>query len=180
MKRTEINGDDGKSAYRKLFEAELRELYWTENALAQVLPKMIKRASSETLVTALYEQLFFTKEQIGRIESVFRLTGFFPQSKKCPAMEGILKETHTAMKEMVNNVRDTGIIGAAQKVLHYEIASYGALNDIASTLGLYNTRLILQQIINEKRNADSRLSVLSVSGKKSKSMPASGTARYAV
>ena len=147
----------GNLAFRKLFEDELKEMYWSENAIAQTLPKMIKRSTSETLVTYFYEQLFFIKEQIHRSEHLFRLLGCFPQMKKSVAMEGILKEAVESMKEIVAVVRDTGIMSAAQKIIHYEIAAYGSLHVVAGELGLQNARLILMQTLFEKRNSENKL-----------------------
>ena len=147
----------GDLAFRKLFEDELKEMHWSESAIAQVLPKMIKRSTSELLVTYFYEQLFFIKEQIHRSEHIFRLLGCFPQSKKSVAMEGILKEASESMKEIVAKVRDTGIMSAAQKIIHYEIAAYGSLHVVAGELGFTQVRLILMQTLFEKRNSENKL-----------------------
>src|SRR4030095_3805175 len=162
-KKNENNGKFPTSdlAYRKLFEEELREIYWTEHAIGQVLPKMIKRATSESLVTLIYEQLFFTKEQIKRAEQIFKLAGCFPQSKKSVAMEGILKETQDSMKELNADVRDAGIKRAALKIIHYEIATYDSLCSIAGELGMSHARLILMQTLYEKKNTDNKLLRLS-------------------
>ena len=147
----------GNLAFRKLFEDELKEIYWSEYAIAQVLPKMIKRSTSEKLVTYCYEQLFFIREQVHRTEQIFRIIGCFPQAKKSFAMEGILKEATESLKEIVALVRDAGIVGAARKIIHYEIAAYGSLHVIAGELGLAQARLILMQTLYEKRISESKL-----------------------
>ncbi len=185
MKRTEHNNifkqkvASGNLAFRKLFEDELREMYWCENAIAQSLPKMIKRSTSEMLVTYFYEQLFFIKEQILRSEHLFRLLGCFPKAKKSLAMEGILKEAAESMKEIVAIVRDTGIISAAQKIIHYEIAAYGSLHVVAGELGLQQAKLILMQTLHEKRNSESKLMKINPGQETGTKLPTVKTMGYA-
>src|SRR6185503_10251245 len=102
----------------------------------KAIPKMIKKTTSEDLTAALEEHLRVTEEQVRKVERVFETIGKKPQAKKCAAMEGILEEATETMGETEGVVRDAGIICSAQKVEHYEIASYGTLCAFANTLGM--------------------------------------------
>src|SRR5690606_31614230 len=109
-------------------EDGLKDIYGAEKALVKALPKMIKNATSEELIDALTEHLAVTEQQVERVEQVFKAIGSRPSAKKCEAMEGLIKEGEDIMKSTESGVvRDAGIIAAAQKVEHYEIASYGTL-----------------------------------------------------
>lgn len=148
----------------KLFEDELRDIYWAEKALAKALPKMAKQASAETLKTAIENHLQETEEQISRCEEIFKLLGKEPRGKKCEAMEGLLTEAESIMEDTEEGVmRDAGIISAAQKVEHYEIASYGTLRTFAETLGLDKAVDILEQTLEEEKKTDVLLTELAVS-----------------
>src|SRR5438132_1561486 len=138
--RTQSKNTDSSSpaemAFKKLFEDGLKDIYWVEKALTKAIPKMIKNATSEELVEALEEHLEVTEKQVEGVEKVFDLIGKKPIAKKCIAMEGIIEEGEESMKETEGVVRDAGIICSAQKVEHYEIASYGSLCAFANTLGM--------------------------------------------
>jgi len=143
---------------RELFEDGLKDIYWAEKALTKALPKMAKNATSEELVTALNEHLEVTKSQVQRVEQVFELIGKKAQAKKCDAMEGLLKEGQGIMEDTKEGpVRDAGIISAAQKVEHYEIASYGTLVAFATLLGEDEAAALLQETLDEEKAADSKL-----------------------
>ena len=121
---------------RSLFEEQLKDIYWAEKALTKALPKMAKNAASEELADAITTHLEETKAQVQKLEQVFESIGKKAQAKKCDAMEGLLKEGEGIIEETEPGpVRDAGIIGACQKVEHYEIATYGTLASFAKLLG---------------------------------------------
>jgi ferritin-like metal-binding protein YciE len=143
---------------RDLFEDSLKDIYWAEKALTKALPKMSKNATSEDLVAAIDEHLEVTKEQVSRLEEVFRLLDKKPTAKKCEAMEGLIKEGESIMEDTEEGVvRDAGIIAAAQKVEHYEIATYGTLVAHAKILGLDEAAEILETTLDEEKEADGTL-----------------------
>jgi ferritin-like metal-binding protein YciE len=149
---------------QELFEMELKDIYWAEKALTKAIPKMIKKTSSEELANALEEHLSVTENQVRRVEQVFELMHMTPKAKKCEAMDGILKEGEEIMKEAEEGMaRDAGIIAAAQKVEHYEIASYGTLCSFAKTLGLEKGVELLEETLNEEKEADAKLSKIAES-----------------
>ncbi|MGZ4034539.1 MAG: ferritin-like domain-containing protein, partial [Bacteroidia bacterium] len=130
------NQSDTEKGLCGLFENELKDIYWAEKALTKAIPKMIKKATSQELKDALTDHLDVTTGQVSRLEEVFEIIGVKAQAKKCEAMEGIIKEAGEIMDESEEGVvRDAGIISAAQKVEHYEIATYGTLVAFAKTLG---------------------------------------------
>lgn len=148
-----------KSKLMKLFEDELKDIYWAEKALTKALPKMKKNATDESLINAIDTHITETQEQVARVEQVFEIIGKKAVAKKCEAMDGLIKEADEIMKDCdKGSMRDAGIISAAQKVEHYEIASYGTLRTFASVLGLDDAAAILQEILNEEKNADETLS----------------------
>jgi|SRR3954463_15946547 len=152
------NGSIEKSALLELFENELKDIYWAEKALTKALPKMAKNASSEELVEAIENHLVETEEQVKKVEQVFEILDKKPVAKKCEAMAGLIKEGEEIMKDTEKGPqRDAGIISAAQKVEHYEIASYGTLRTFAQTLGLDDAAQILEEILEEEKNADQTL-----------------------
>ena len=147
------------SQLMKLFEDELKDIYWAEKALTKAIPKMVKNATSEELITALEDHLTETKEQVKRVEQVFEILGKKASAKKCEAMEGLMKEAEEIMESCEEGaMRDAGIISAAQKVEHYEIASYGTLRQFAETLGLADVAELLQMTLDEEKAADIKLS----------------------
>jgi len=152
------------SQLMKLFEEELKDIYWAEKALTKAIPKMIKNATSEELIEALENHLTETEEQIKRVEQVFEIIGKKATAKKCEAMEGLLKEAEEIMEECEEGAMcDAGIISASQKVEHYEIASYGTLRQFAQTLGLEDAADLLQTTLDEEKAADQKLTEVAVS-----------------
>ena len=142
----------------KLFEDELKDIYWVEKTLTKAIPKMIKNATSPDLADALENHLSQTKQQVGRIEQVFEVLGKKPSAKTCKAMEGILEEAEEIMEECEEGAMcDAGIISAAQKVEHYEIATYGTLKQFAETLGLNDAVDLLEATLEEEKAADEKL-----------------------
>ncbi|HZY80582.1 MAG TPA: ferritin-like domain-containing protein [Cyclobacteriaceae bacterium] len=149
---------EDSSKLHKLFEEELKDIYWAEKALTKAIPKMIKKATSEDLIEALENHLEETEGQVQRCEQIFELLGKSAQAKKCEAMDGLITEAEDIMSESDEGVmRDAGIISAAQKVEHYEIASYGTLRQFAKTLGLTEIADLLEETLNEEKNADETL-----------------------
>lgn len=152
------------SQLMKLFEDELKDIYWAEKALTKAIPKMIKNATSQKLIDALENHLAETEEQVTKVEQVFESINKKAVAKKCDAMEGLIKETEDIMESCEEGaMRDAGIISAAQKVEHYEIASYGTLCSFAKTLGEDAAAGLLQQILNEEKVADVKLSEIAQS-----------------
>ena len=140
---------------RELFVDSLKDIYWAEKALTKALPKMAKNASTAKLVTAINEHLSVTEEQVKRLEEVFASIGEKAVAKKCDAMEGLIKEGEGIMEETEPGaVRDAGIIAASQKIEHYEIASYGTLAAFARTLGEDQAVSLLEQTLQEEKDAD--------------------------
>lgn len=147
------------SQLMSLFEDELKDIFWAENALLKAIPQMIKNATSEDLNRALTSHLEETKEQITRLEKVFTLIKVKAEAKKCDAMEGLIKEaTHIMESCEEGSMRDAGIISAAQKVEHYEIATYGTLRQFAETLQLTEVEKLLATTLQEEKEADLKLS----------------------
>lgn len=146
------------SQLMKLFQDELKDIYWVEKSLIKAIPKMIKSATSPELVDALSNHLSQTKQQVIRVEQVFEVIGKKAATKTCLAMEGILDESEEIMDECEKGAMcDAGIISAAQKIEHYEIASYGTLRQFAETLGLHDAAGILQTTLDEEKAADDKL-----------------------
>lgn len=147
-----------ESKLMKLFEDSLKDIYWAEKALTKALPKMAKKATSDELVTALENHLEETEAQVQKLEQVFDMIGKKAVAKKCEAMSGLIKEAEEIMSETeAGAMRDAGIIAAAQKVEHYEIATYGTLRTFAQTLELDDAAAILEEILEEEKNADETL-----------------------
>ena len=151
------------SQLMKLFEDELKDIFWAEQALIHAIPKMIENATSEELIEALELHLEETDEHITRLEKVFEIIGMEPTAKKCEATAGLLKEATEIMEECEEgSMRDAGIISAAQKVEHYEIATYGTLRQFAETLGLVDAAALLLKTLDEEKAADVKLTEIAV------------------
>lgn len=154
------NGAGGNSQLEKLFTDSLKDIYWAEKHLTKALPKMKKAATTDELKSAIEEHLAQTEEQVSRLEQVFELCGKKAQAKKCDAMEGLIKEGESVVEETEDDsmTRDAGIIMAAQKVEHYEIATYGSLVQFARTLGMDEAAALLEQTLEEEKETDQKLS----------------------
>ena len=153
-------GNTADPALRELFVDGIKDIYWAEKKLVTTLPKMARAACSPELKDALTDHLEATREHVNRLEQVFELLGEKAVSKKCDAMEGILKEGSLIVEETEEGTatRDVGIILASQKVEHYEIATYGGLAQLAETLGLGDVKNLLGQTLREEKEADELLS----------------------
>jgi len=149
---------------RDVFEMELKDIYYAEKALVKALPKMAKGANSEKLANAIEEHLEQTKGQVERLERVFELIDVPAKGKKCQAMEGLIEEGASLLDEEAEaDVLDAGIIAAAQKVEHYEIAAYGTLCTWAKQLGLEDAADLLGETLEEEKQTDQKLTELAES-----------------
>ena len=146
---------------RELYLDELKDLYSAENQLIKALPKMAKAASSEQLRQGIEEHLEQTKEQARRLERIFQMMDENPKGKKCIGMEGLVKEGQELMGEdFEDDVMDAGIIGAAQRVEHYEIAAYGTVRTFAEVLGEDEHVSLLEDTLQEEKETDEKLTQL--------------------
>ena len=162
-KTTKPAGNTGKmedSEFHEFFVDELKDIYWAEKHLAKALPKMKKAATSPELAAAFDKHTQETNNHIATLEQVFALLEEKPAAKKCDAMAGLLEEADGIISdtEAGTLIRDAGLILAAQKVEHYEIATYGGLTQLAKTLGLNEISSILGQTLGEEKTADETLS----------------------
>ena len=141
------------------FVDELKDIYWAEKHLVKTLPKMQKAANSEELKQAIEEHIEVTTKHVSRLEQVFEILGKKAQAKKCDAMEGLTTEGQHIVEETEAGTftRDVGVIMAAQKVEHYEIATYGGLIQLAKTLGHNDIADLLVPTLNEEKEADEKL-----------------------
>ena len=146
---------------KTLYIDELRDLYNAENQLVKALPKMAKAASSQELQYAFEKHLEQTKSHVDRLEEVFEEIGEKPKGKTCKAMKGLIDEGSEILKEDgEESVIDAGIIVAAQKVEHYEIASYGSVRTFAQLLGKDRSADLLQRTLDEESEANEVLNKL--------------------
>ncbi len=146
---------------KELYIDELKDLYSAENQLVKALPKMAKAASSEELRQGFEEHLEQTKEHVARLEKIFGALDESPKGKKCMGMEGLVKEGSEVMGEDFEDaVMDAALIGAAQRVEHYEIAAYGTASEFANLLGESEHISLLQETLQEEKETDQKLTEL--------------------
>ena len=147
------------SKFHELFVEELKDIYWAEKNLVKALPKMQKAATSKELTSCIASHLEETKGHVARLEQVFELLGKKAQAKKCEAMEGLIAEGQEVVEDTEEDsaVRDAGIIIASQKIEHYEISAYGSLRTLANVMGHTQVVKLLDQTLQEEKNADSKL-----------------------
>ena len=159
LSKSESGAGQGNSQLEKFFHESLKDIYWAEKALVKALPEMQKAATTEELKTAIGDHIVQTKGQVQRLEQVFELFGKKAQGKKCDAMEGLIKEGESIVEETEDGsmTRDAAIIMAAQKVEHYEIATYGGLVQLAKTLGNEEAAGILHETLEEEKQTDAGL-----------------------
>ena len=154
---------DAAQGLRDFFEDGLKDIFWAEHALTKALPKMAKNATSSKLIHAFEHHLKETEEHITRLEKVFESLGLKAVGKKCDAMDGLLKEADGIMAETeFGVVRDAAMIAAAQKVEHYEIATYGTLRAYAVTLGESKAVTLLAKTLEEEKKADVTLTEIAL------------------
>lgn len=150
-----------RETLENLYVDTLKDLYSAEDQIIEALPKLIEATSHEDLKASLEEHLKITRAQIERLETIFSALGKSPGSEKCKGMEGLLKEgDHALEKHQDSDVLDAAIIGAAQRVEHYEMAGYGCARTYAAMLGLDDQAAMLQTTLDEEGEADHRLTDL--------------------
>jgi ferritin-like metal-binding protein YciE len=152
------------NSLRDLLLEELRDLYSAETQLVEALPKMAEAASSNELKTAFEHHLEQTRGHVSRLEKIFQEIGEKAAGETCEAMKGLIKEGEVLIKAQgPADVRDAGLIGAAQRVEHYEIAGYGTARSFARRLGDQRVASVLQETLNEEAEADKKLTSIAES-----------------
>lgn len=146
---------------KQLYVNELKDLFSAENQLLKALPKMTKAASSNELRTGFEKHLEQTKGHVQRLEEIFESLDQSPKGKKCVGMEGLVKEGSEMMEEDFEDaVLDTGLIGAARRIEHYEMAGYRAVQEIAKVLGETKHASLLEKTLAEEKQTDDKLAEL--------------------
>jgi ferritin-like metal-binding protein YciE len=146
---------------KDLFVDELKDLYSAEKQLLKALPKMAKAATSEDLKEAFQEHLQQTEGHVERLEEIFQALEESPRGKKCVGMEGLVNEGAEVMQEDFDGaVKYAALIGAAQRVEHYEIAAYGTVRELAEVLGESDYAGLLQETLDEEKETDEKLTSL--------------------
>jgi ferritin-like metal-binding protein YciE len=146
----------------ELFIDELKDLYSAEKQIVRSLPKMAKAASTPELQQALESHLEETKGQVERLDKIAEIVGKRLTGKTCAGMKGVLEEGSEVLKEVEEGVvRDAAIIGAAQRVEHYEMAGYGTARDLARLLGMDEVGDLLEETLEEEKAADQKLTAIS-------------------
>jgi ferritin-like metal-binding protein YciE len=147
---------------KDLYVHELNDLHSAEQQIIEALPKMAGKASNPELRRAFEEHLQVTKEQVRRLETIFDELGAGPSGQKCRGMEGLIEEGEELLEEEDADpaTRDAGLIAAAQRVEHYEIAGYGCARTYAARLGFDRAAQLLQQTLDEEGMTDERLTAL--------------------
>ncbi len=146
---------------KKLYVHQLKDLYNAEKQLLKAMPKMASNAEHDQLRQTIEEHIGETQHQVERLERIFEGLDYSPVGERCAAMEGIVEEGKEALEEPDDPVvRDAAIIAAAQRAEHYEIAGYGTVRSFAKTLGRDDDARILEEILNEEKAADEKLTRL--------------------
>ena len=141
-----------------LYLSELKDLYSAENQIIKALPKVIEKTSSPELRQALESHLEQTRGHVTRLEEVFQMHGEEPKKMKCKGMQGVLDEGDEMLGfDATPDVRDAAIISSCQRVEHYEIAAYGSVRTFAEQMGHDRAAAILQQTLDEEKDADEKL-----------------------
>ncbi len=149
---------------RDLLIEEVADIYDAEHQIIEALPKMKKAAHSDKLKQSFQEHLDVTREQVSRLEQVFEMLGEKPHRKSCKAMKGLIKEGEEMIEEDADrDVKDAGLIAAAQRVEHYEIAAYGTAMAYAKQIGLDDAIKLMSRTLDEEKQTDQKLSQLAES-----------------
>ena len=149
-----------EKAFTELFEDQIKDLYSAEKQIVQALPKMAKSATNPQLRAGFEKHLEETRGHVTRLEQIADELGFSPRGKKCKGCEGLIEEGKEAMEEFEGDVLDAALIGAAQRVEHYEMAGYGTARAHAALLGFTKAAKLLQQTLDEETRTDKKLSQL--------------------
>lgn len=146
----------------KLFVDELKDIYSAENQITKALPKLVKAATSKDLRTAFEKHLKETEGHVERLEQIFEILGESPKGKTCNGMKGVLEEGSEMLHETEEGeVRDQGLISAAQRVEHYEMAAYGTVRSYAQRLSQPQIVKLLEATLEEEKAADQKLTEIS-------------------
>jgi len=146
---------------KHLYIQELKDLYSAENQMVKALPKMAKASSSDDLRAGFEGHLSQTKEHVARLEEIFKALGESPKGKKCKGMQGLIMEGAEMIEEdPAPEELDAGLISAAQRVEHYEIAGYGCVSTYAKLLGENQAASLLRQTLEEEKETDQKLTQL--------------------
>ena len=146
---------------KELYIDELKDLYSAETQLVKALPKMVKAASSDELREGFEKHLEQTRGHVQRLEKIFQALGESPKGKTCKGMQGLIEEGSEATEQdYEGSVMDAALIGAAQRVEHYEIAGYGTVRSMAETLGEPNHVSLLEETLEEEKETDEKLTEL--------------------
>lgn len=146
---------------KELYIDELKDLYSAETQLLKALPKMAKAASSDELRRGFEEHLEQTRGHVERLEKVFKTLGESPKGKTCKGMQGLIQEGAEVMDEdFEGSLMDAALIGAAQRVEHYEIAAYGTVCAFAKELGESDQAMLLNETLDEEKETDEKLAEL--------------------
>jgi ferritin-like metal-binding protein YciE len=150
------------NTFEKLFLAELKDIHSAEQQITKALPKMIKAVTSAELKSAFEAHLAETNNQIQRLDKIAEILGKNLHGKVCNGMKGVLAEGAEMLEETPEgSVRDAGVISAAQRVEHYEMAAYGAVHEYATLLGMDQIAALLKETLEEEKSADKKLSKIS-------------------
>ncbi|SHL24690.1 ferritin-like domain-containing protein [Chryseobacterium contaminans] len=151
--------ENENSNLRKFFISALKDIYFAENAIIEALDKMQEAATTEELKDAFEDHQLQTKKHVSRLEKVFKLLDEKPEKKECEAIKGIIKEGEEVIKSTEDGsmTRDAALIIAAQKVEHYEIATYGGLVQLALTMGHDKAADLLEETLQEEEDTDYHL-----------------------
>jgi Uncharacterized protein conserved in bacteria len=152
-------GEESVSLLEEFFHAQLKDIYYAERLIQKSLPKMQEATTTEELKEAFEDHLHQTTKHIKRLEKVFDLMGKKPEAEKCDAMDGLVKESEKIIKETKEGTmtRDAALIIGAQKIEHYEIATYGGLVQLAITFGRQDVADILDKTLMEEEDTDRML-----------------------
>jgi len=164
--RSNGNGSkQGESMLENFFTDQLKDMYYAEQQLLKALPKMESESTTEELEEAFNNHARQTEKHVKRLERVFKIIGKKPEGKRCEAMDGLIKEAETIIRETKEGsmTRDAALIIAAQKVEHYEIASYGGLVQLAITMQLHRAADILEKTLFEEEDTDQLLTYIAES-----------------
>ncbi len=157
-----MKNNDESSDLLEFFVDELKDIYWAENHLLKALPEMKEAATTAELEKAIEQHIAETKNQVVRLDKIFKILDEKAEGKKCEAMAGLVKEAQEIVEDTEDDsiVRDVAIIFASQKVEHYEIATYGSLKALAQIMGKANIVSLLEETLVEEKNCDVNLSKL--------------------
>ena len=145
-----------------IFEHTLQDIYYAENAISKALPKVAEKATDAKLKKAAEEHLAETKDQIKKLDQVFKSIGKKASGEKCDAIEGLIKEAEGLMEEASGTALNAGLLAACQAVEHYEISRYGSLREWAKDLGHDEAHKLLSEILDQEKATNNKLTNLAV------------------